>query len=158
VFRSNPLLAVEFQLDADGRAESLDLPRARHAARLRARRRRTEATRAGRAPALHRGPEFEARLAALGPCRLRWNLRLVNCGIRGTNTVLFDARGRFRDETDLSPFALSTTSSDGARVIAESSLEKTQRAHGPRIATPASPAPRSPSTATGRSTSTRSAC
>ena len=126
VFRSNPVFAVEFQLDADGRAEALTFHE-------RGTQRECERVdEAGQAlPTLaellrlRRGSEFEARLAELGPCRLRWTLRLVNSGITGTNTVLFDARGRFRDETDLAPFALSATHSDGVRVIAESSLEKT---------------------------------
>src|SRR6185503_3226077 len=73
--------------------------------------------------AKHRGAEFEARLAELGPCRLRRTLRFVHCGIEGTDTTLFDATGRFREETDLAPFVTTSSSFDGERVVAESSLE-----------------------------------
>jgi hypothetical protein len=123
VFRATPAMAVEFQLDADGRAEALtfhergttrecertDLPELADVDAVLAVRRR-------------RGEAFEARLAELGACRVTSSLRFVHCGIEGTSAITFDAAGRFVDVTDASPFARSEMRFDGTRAVASSSL------------------------------------
>lgn len=131
VFRATDQLAVAFHLDADGVAEALTF---HERGTLRVCERTDDGP--GALPALadvlalRRGAEFEARVAALGPCRLHWALRFVHCGIRGTSTLLFDARGRFHEEVDLAPFVTTSTTCDGERVVSESSLEATHELLG----------------------------
>jgi hypothetical protein len=113
VFRATPAMALEFMLDADGRAEAVVF----HEKGTQ----RTCARAENDAPlptvdelmALRKVDEFERRLAELAPCRLVTKIHLVNCGIRGTVTSTFDAGTRFVDHTDLAPFVESHTVSQG---------------------------------------------
>ena len=113
VFRATLAMALEFVLDADGRAEAVVFHE-------KGTKRTCERVEGGPAlptvdelMALRKVDEFERRLAELGPCRLVTKIHLVNCGIRGTVTSTFDAGMRFVDHTDLSPFVESHTVSQG---------------------------------------------
>src|SRR6185436_12284120 len=66
----------------------------------------------------------EARLAALGTCRLAGSIRFVHCGIEGTTEIFIDARGRLAETTDLRPFVWTRTVCDGERARFWSTLEK----------------------------------
>ena len=124
VFRATPQMAVEFEVDADGLAGSLTFHE-------RGTSRKCERVGAGGLAMpgidelleLREAAELEARLAELGPCRLSGTIRFVHCGIEGTTRTLFDARGRFDEETDLHPFVWTRTVFDGERAHFWSTLE-----------------------------------
>ncbi len=124
VFRATPQMAVEFHLDADEVAESLTFHE-------RGTKRECERVGGGGLAlpaleellALRKAAETEARLAALGLCRLTGTIRFVHCGIEGTTEVLFDARGCLAETTDLQPFVWTRTVFDGERARFWSTLE-----------------------------------
>ena len=78
-----------------------------------------------------RGVEaFERTLTELGTCKLSGTMRFVHCGIEGKTSVVFDASGRFREETDLSPFAKTRSSFDGEHAWYDSTLQEFQELEG----------------------------
>ena len=125
VFRATPQMAVEFNVDADGVAEALTFYE-------RGTTRECERVGGGGLAmpsldellSLRKAAGLEARLAELGLCRLTGTIRFVHCGIEGATEVLFDARGRFDEETDLRPFVWTRTVFDGERAHFWSTLEK----------------------------------
>jgi len=131
VFRATPQMAVEFELDADGVAEWLTFHE-------RGTTRKCERVGGGGLAMptvdelleLRKAAAIEARLAALGPCRLAGTLRFVHCGIEGSTEMIFDARGRFDEQTDLRPFVWTRTVFDGQRARFWSSLEKERDLEG----------------------------
>lgn len=113
VFRATPKMALEFVLDADDRAEAVVFHE-------KGTQRTCERVEDGPAlpsvdelMTLRKAEAFERRLAELAPCRMVTKISLVNCGIRGTVTLTFDAGTRFVDHTDLAPFVTSHTVSQG---------------------------------------------
>ncbi|MEQ1895113.1 MAG: serine hydrolase domain-containing protein, partial [Planctomycetota bacterium] len=113
VFRATPAMALEFVLDADGRAEAVVFHE--KGTERTCERAEDDATlpTVDELMTLRKVDEFERRLAELAPCRLETKIHLVNCGIRGTVAVTFDAGTRFTDHTDLAPFVESHTVSQG---------------------------------------------
>lgn len=125
VFRATPQMALEFHLDADDVAESVTFHE-------RGSKRECERVGGGSLSlpsleeilALRKASRTEARLAELGLCRLKGTIRFVHCGIEGSTEVLFDARGRLAETTDLSPFVWTRTVFDGEHARFWSTLEK----------------------------------
>jgi CubicO group peptidase (beta-lactamase class C family) len=137
VFRSNAQFAIEFVIEEDDEGEG-EAPE-----QLVFHERGTQRVceRVGRPvepPTLDalmalRAEAFEARLAALGTCRLEGSLRLVSCGIRGRVVLVFEPGERFRDMTDLAPFVTSSTLYDGRRAVARTSLGPEQELLGDNL-------------------------
>lgn len=113
VFRATPAMALEFVLDADGRAEAVVFHEKGTERTCERAEDATTLPTVDELMALRKVDEFERRLAELAPCRMVTKIHLVHCGIRGTVTTTFDAGTRFVDDTDLSPFVESHTVSQG---------------------------------------------
>lgn len=131
VFRASAQMALEFQLDGDGVADSVTFHD--HGTQRNCERVGDGALvppSVAELLALRRASAFEARLAALGICRLAGTLRFVHCGIQGTTSMLCDARGRIRDTTDLQPFVWTQTAFDGEHAWHQSSLEPRKELSG----------------------------
>lgn len=113
-FRATEQMALEFQLDADGRAEAVTFHE-RGTQRLCERVGEGDLTLPTREEllALRKGAAFEARLAELGPCRLDGSMRFVHCGIQGPMRTTFDASGAYVEVVDLRPFLWTQTAFDG---------------------------------------------
>ncbi len=114
VFRATEQMALEFHLDADGRAEGLTFHE-------RGTKRECERVGDGNLAlptreellTLRKGAAFEARLAELGRCRLDGSMRFVHCGIQGPMSTAFDASGAYVEVVDLRPFLWTQTAFDG---------------------------------------------
>lgn len=130
VFRATPNMAVEFHLDADGRAEALDFYE-RGVKRMCERQDDGGATlpTLEELVVLRKSAAFEARLTELGLCRLSGSMRFVHCGIHGPMTTTFDASGAYADVVDLRPYLWTQTAFDGehARLRTSSGSEKELR-------------------------------
>ncbi len=122
VFRATDQMALEFELDADGRAEAVTFHE-RGTKRTCERVGGSE----GALPTLEellvlrRAAAFEARLAELGPCRIQGSMRFVYSGMQGPMTTDFDALGRSLEVVDLRPFLWTQSAFDGERVRLRSS-------------------------------------
>lgn len=127
VFRATPAMALEFVLDADGRAEAVVFHE-------KGTQRTCERSEGGPAlptvdelMALRKVDDFERTLAALAPCRWTTSLRLVHCGISGKVTLTFDTGTRVHDHTDLLPFVEARSVSAGDTTKAWSSVSGEER-------------------------------
>ena len=129
VFRATDQLSIEFETDGDDQVEAV-LFHERGIERICPREVTEALPTIEEVIALRRSDAFEARLAELGTCRLHGTVRFVHCGAAGTVTTTFEAGPRFREATDLSPFASTTTTFDGERAWFSTTLEPFQELTG----------------------------
>jgi hypothetical protein len=129
VFRATDQMAIQFETDGEDTVEAVVFHE-RGTQRTCPREVAEDLPRLDSVMALRGAEAFEARLAELGTCRLVGTIRFVHCGAAGTVATTFEAGARFREETDVSPFALTRTAFDDAHAWFSSSLEPLQELTG----------------------------
>jgi CubicO group peptidase (beta-lactamase class C family) len=134
-FRVTDELGIEFHLDEDGQAAALTFHE-RGTQRVCP---RIEVPGQEAPPsldeilALRQASAVEARIAALGACRMRGKVRFVHAGAEGSGTTLFQAPDRLRDEVDLGLFGSQTNVVDGEHGALRSSFEPSRELAGPDL-------------------------